>query len=395
MDLRRLSRRIKCRPLVRFRKLSQKITYRAIGNTGALLFNLLRDLKLMPLPQAYDASRIKRILIIRPDRIGDLILATPVFYNLRAGFPKAHIALLIKEQNRDLVNGNPHLDELITIKRGGLAAVFRSRITSRLKAAGFDLAVVLYPSLWSCLLAFLAGIPYRVGYDFHGSGFLLTLKLPYAYEENIEHEVDVNLNLLKAISIIPQKKQLEISIDSKAEERVARFLELKGVLPQDRMAVVHPGAYEEYIRWKVSGFAQVADFLIEDFKMRVIILAGPKEEKLAERMTSLMKNKPVAATGLGLGETIALIKRAKIFIGNSTGPMHIAAALKIPVVAIFGSRHPLDNFRKWGPYGVKSIVVQKDTGCQPCEPGECSSYRCMEEIKKDDVIRAARELLGG
>lgn len=386
-------RKIKFKPLVRLRILIQQFIYRMVGITGTFLFALLRALRLMKPAPPYDASKIKNILVVRPDRIGDLILATPVLYNLRQHFPEANIALLIQKQNQDLVSNNHNINQLLTINKPGIMVSFRNNLIRRLKISKFDLAIVLYSSFWSCLLVFLSGIPQRLGYDFHGSGFLLTLKLKYQCREVIKHEVDVNLDLLSVIGVRVQKKELEISLDPQAEVRMDKFLENNGVLPAVRIAVIHPGAYEEYIRWEISGFAAVADILIDDYKMAVIILGGPGEEEIVNKMMTLMKNKAISATGIRLVETVALIKRAQVFIGNSTGPMHIAAALKVPAVAIFGNVHPLDCFQKWGPYGTRSVVAHKDVDCKNCQPAECSDYRCMQEIEVEDVIEAVKRLI--
>jgi len=371
----------------------QEFFYAITGNIGTFLFGLFRFLRLMRPVQNYDSSRIKNILLIRPDRIGDLILATPAFYNIRKHFPQAHITLLIHEQNKDLVFNNANINELLTLNKRGIMTIFHNNLLHRLKIRKFDLAVVLYPSFWSCLLVFLSGISQRLGYDFHGSGFLLTLKLPYRCREVVKHEVEVNLDLLTKIGIKAEEKELEISIDAEAEDSIDKFLQAKGVSIQDKIVVIHPGSYEEYIRWDTSGFAEASDFLIDEYKMKVIILGGPNEEGIVRKVTSLMKNKAVTATGLKLAETVSLIKRARLFIGNSTGPMHIASALKVPVVAIFGNIHPLDSYKKWGPYGQNNIVVHKNIDCVDCNPSYCKRYRCMEVIHFEDVIKAVKKII--
>ena len=156
---------------------------------------------------------------------------------------------------------------------------------------------------------------------------------------------------------------------------------------------MHPGSRQEYIRWKKEGFAEVADMLIRDKKACVILAGGTDERDLIRELGSLMKEKAVIAEGLTLSRLVSLIKRADLFIGNSTGPMHIAAALRVPVVAIFGCRHPLDSFLEWGPWGQKCIVVSKDVGCRRCHPSDCVSFECMAAVTVADVYRAAIQLL--
>ncbi|MFZ5799802.1 MAG: glycosyltransferase family 9 protein [Candidatus Omnitrophota bacterium] len=380
MILRKISRKIKWKPLVRLRKAAQQAVYFIVGAAGSFTFSLLRALRLLPAVKVYKGEAIKKILVMRPDRIGDLILATPVFENLRRHFPKARIAVLIAKGNKDLIEGNPSIDQILV-----------SPVPLRyLEAEKFDLAIVLYSAFWTARLAFRAGIPFRAGYDFHGCGFLLTHKIPYEQKAAALHEVDRNLNLLELIGITPQIKELRISVSPEAQKKISHWLLSRGLSENSHLAIVHPGAYEEYIRWRPEGFAKVADCLIADYKMQVVLLAGPQEYDLVRKVAALMHNQPVLATGLTLGQTVALIKRAELFIGNSTGPMHIAAALKIPVVAIFGSRHPMDDFHKWGPYGTKSFVVRRDVACKSCEPSECRHLRCMKEIEPAQVLEAVR-----
>ena len=185
-----------------------------------------------------------------------------------------------------------------------------------------------------------------------------------------------------------------MSITQAAEGRIAEFLLEHGVKPEDFVVVIHPGSFEEYIRWSLSGFAEVGAKIMKRFEAKVVILGGPKEGMLVSKVAAMMPKKPIKATGFTLSQTVSLIKRAGLFVGNSTGPMHIAAALGVSVVAIFGNTHPLDSYKKWGPYGEGHSVVHKGAACKNCEPGDCRSYLCMEAIKVDDVLSAVSASIG-
>ncbi|MBN3038761.1 MAG: glycosyltransferase family 9 protein [Candidatus Omnitrophica bacterium] len=389
--LRKIIRKIRFRPIGIIKRTLQRASYVVVAFLGKLILTCLRALRLIEPLAAYEKNKVKKILVLRPDRIGDVILATPVLEALRNHFPHAHIALLVSDQNRDLVAANPFVNEIITIGHKGIWGIFRNnKLLKKLKKERFDLALVLYPVLWCNLLVFLSSIPYRLGHDFHGNGFLLTTRVPYTCEKESRHEVDVNLQVLEAIGIKPKRKRLHVSVSQEAEKHIASFLYENNISPQDLVVVIHPGAYEQHIRWMSDGFAKVAWRLIDEHDAKVVILGGPGEEGLVDKVCGLAGEKTIPATGLMLSETISLIKRAGLFLGNSTGPMHIAAALEVPVVAIFGNIHPLDSFKKWGPYGGKHIIVHKDVGCRQCQPSDCSHFRCMKAITADEVFAACQ-----
>jgi heptosyltransferase-2 len=390
MILRRIIRKIRHRALGKLRRKIQGFLYLAVAKMGGIVFFLLRKFKLIAPVLPFEKANVKKILILRPDRIGDIILATPSLEAIRDSFPDAYIALLVSTQTRDLVISNPFVNEVIAIRYKGITGLFRNKgLIERLRRRQFDLAVVLYPALWCSLLTFLCRIPHRLGYDFHGNGFLLTIKVPYRCEKEIKHEVDVNLDVLRAIGVEQKRKELHISISETAEKRITSFLNNNQIKPNEKVVIIHPGSFEKYIRWRSSGFAEVADRLNDECGVRVVILGGPNEGEIVNDVIKKMKKKAIPALGLTIAETTSLIKRANLFIGNSTGPMHMAAALRIPVVAIFGNIHPLDCYQKWGPYGEGHIVVHKDIGCIGCHPADCRRYRCMEAVTVEDVFKAS------
>lgn len=393
-DLRKLIRRIRFRPLGNLKRRLQRIVYRIIELVGGSIFSLLIGLKIIKPPKKFVKEHISSILIIRPDRIGDLVLATPTFKVLRENFPNACIAVLIDYKNQDLIVNNPYINAIFAIKHKGIIGLFFNiKLIKQLTPKRFDLALILYSSFWCGLLAVLSNIPHRLGYAYHGNGFLLNLKPAQKYEEINKHEVEINLDLLKLLGIESPSVKLYVSIKKESEKIIEEFLAKNNINFQDKIVVIHPGAYEEYRRWLKRGFAKVADYIISNGKAKVFILGGPGEEKLVKEVVSFMEQKPIVALGLSLSESTSLIKRAKLFLGHATGPMHIACALEVPVIAILGSKHIMDCYVNWGPYGIKSMILHKDLGCIDCQPADCRRYRCMEAISAEDVIGAVEKLL--
>ncbi len=321
-----------------------------------------------------------RVLIIRVDRIGDLILSTPAIRAVRETFPKAQIHLLVNVYTKDLVLHNPYIDRLLILGQDTIRK-------------DYDLAIALHPGYRQNALVFKSGARYRVGYTGWGGGFFLTHKIKDDRATRVRHEVDSALEVVGLVGCSTTDKGLVVSVTQEGEHFAQGFFAAAGLSNQDRVIVIHPGARQEYIRWKREGFAAAADLLIREFKAKIILLGSAKEKDLVEDVVSRMQGHPVPAVGLGLTQLVSVINRGSLFIGNSTGPMHIAAALKVPVVALFGPVHPLDSPAAWGPWRVDHSIVSKDTGCPKCHPSGCRHFRCMELIRAEDVFETARQLL--
>jgi len=358
----------------------RKIYFIFFDFVGNIIFFLLRLLRLIPAISNFKKEEIKKILIIRLDRIGDVILSTPAIRAIRQSFPDAKIHLLIKEYTKDLVVNNPNIDRLLIYGKEKIAS-------------DYDLAIALHPGLNQNYLTFISGAKTRVGYTGWGGGFFLTHKLIDDREIRIRHEVESALEVVEKIGCATNDKSLEISTTEEGERFAKDFFQKNGFKEEDILIVIHPGARQEYLRWKKEGFAEVADRLIKEIEAKVILIGAKEEKKLIEEVVFFMQEKPIQAVGLKLTELISLIKRCKLFIGNSTGPMHIAVALKVPVVAIFGPIHPLDSYLEWGPWAEGNTVVSKNLNCFHCHPGDCFHFKCLKLITSEEVFIACKEQL--
>lgn len=325
-------------------------------------------------------GKINKILVIRIDRIGDVLLSTPAIRAVRETFPAAEISLLVSAYTKDLVVDSPDIDKLLIYGQ--------DRVSSN-----YDLAFALHSGLRQNYLTFTSGARIRVGYTGWGGGFFLTRKLVDDREKRIRHEVESALEVVGSIGCTTQDKSLRISVTKEGEEFAEEYLQQHQFNKEDIIVVVHPGARQDYIRWEKRGFAAVADRLIKEEKAKVILIASRSEQQLMEEVVSLMREKPFFAIGLSLAQLVSLIKRCRLFIGNSTGPMHIAAALKVPVVAIFGNIHPLDSYQEWGPWGEGHIVVSRNLNCSDCHPSDCKTFDCLQLISAEEVLEAARQQL--
>jgi len=333
-----------------------------------------------PKEQDIGKDAILRVLIIRVDRIGDLILSTPAIRAVREAFPGAQVHLLVVPYTLDLVIQDPHVDRLLVLGQERIAK-------------DYDLAIALHPGYRQNALTFQSGARYRIGYTGRGGGFFLTHRVADDRATRMRHEVESALEVVGRAGCIPVHKELNISVTREGEDFAQNFFAAAGLSDQDLIVVIHPGARQEYIRWKKEGFAEVADLLAREFKAKIVLSGSTGERGLVEAVAAMMQTRPVLAIGLELTQLVSVIKRSALFIGNSTGPMHIAAALKVPVVALFGSVHPLDSPEAWGPWRVDSRIVSKDVGCPRCYPSGCRNFRCMESIHAEDVFEAAKQIL--
>jgi len=368
--------------LMRLARKARQLYYRIFDFiAGKLIFPVFLFIKRKPLPAP--GGEINKILVIRLDRIGDIVLSTPAIRALRRSFPKATIHFMATGYTKDILFGNPNIDQVLIYEERGVYAQV------------YDAAVALHPGLIQNYLVFASGAHIRIGYGGFGGSFFLTHIIPDPQREPICHEVEVALKAIKELGCSPDNQCLEIFKSADSENFVQHYLEGLGISEDDFIAVIHPGSRQEYLRWGKEKFAHTALRLMREKKARVIIIGSSKEDKLVRSVAFLTKDKPFCCTGLTLSQLISLLGRAKLFVGNSTGPMHIAAALNIPVVAIFGPKHQSDSYLRWGPWSKNSVVVRKEQNCRDCLPSQCFSFKCIESISEEEVWKGIEKVLNG
>lgn len=339
---------------------------------------------------------MKRILISRTDRIGDVLLSTPVFKALRKKFPQSYIAVMVRPYARDIVLGNPYLNEVIIYDKYGAQRHLWSSIKFAwgLRRKRFDLALMLHPTNRVHLLAFLAGIKKRVGFN-RKLSFLLTDKVEHKKQEGKKQELEYTLDIIRFLGIEPEDKDLFMPIRKDSEMYIEDFLSKETLEGDDRLVALHPGASCPSKIWPTERFAQVADKLADEFKLKVVVVAGPDDLDIGRNLLSLLHCPYIDATAkTTVSQLASLLRRCSLFISNDSGPVHIAAALGIPQVTIFGRAQAGLSPRRWGPTGKKDIILHQDVGCQECLAHNCQrDFACLKAISADRVFSAARKLL--
>lgn len=342
----------------------------------------------------------RSILIIKPCCLGDVLMATPVIAALRQVFPRARIDFAVGGWSRAVVENNPHLDGLVDCGRVGSGSRYSWReylgLVRRIRAETYEACFVLDRSPLISLLPYLGGVPQRVGLDSRGRGFSLTVGLPVG---DLNHEAELYLDTVRAVGIEINEPRLEFYPAEEDRRHVTEMVnKCQEVLSRNQvpLIVIHPaggsnpGMILSAKRWLPQRFAALADRLIEERGAQVLLVGGPNDRPIGAAIKEAMRQKPWDLTGqLTLGQLGALLERCDLFVGHDTGAMHLAVAVGIPVVAIFGPSDP----RTYGPYSEKSVALWHDVGCNPCLlrgrwNTACRRFRCIEAVTVEEVWQA-------
>jgi heptosyltransferase-2 len=338
----------------------------------------------------------KKILVARLDRLGDVVLSTPALKALRDAYPDSRISLMVRPYVKDIVKGNPYINEVILYdKSGPLGGLKRTLdVIRKLRSDRFDLAVILHPTVRTHWVTFLAGIPKRLGFD-RKMGVLLTDRVPDKKHLGLKHEIDYTLGLLKFIDVNSRDRKMHIPLDRESQEKISGIFAASGISDTDKVITINPAASCPSKRWPCERFAQVADRLARDHGTKIVVIAGPEDEAIGHRTASLIKSGCIDMSGgTSVADVASVLKRSSLFISNDSGPVHIACAVGTPVIAIFGRSDRGLSPRRWGPSNKSDIALHKDIGCIECLAHNCLlGFRCLDSITVDDVVKSAKELL--
>ncbi len=334
----------------------------------------------------------KRILIVNVNWVGDVLFSTPFIRAVREAYPDSYIAALIHPRTKEVLEGNPRLDELIVydeeFRHSSLLGKFQ--LIKYLKKKHFDSAFILHRSFTKAVITYLAGIKERTGYATKNRALFLTKAL--REPSGGMHKVESFLNIARAIGIKPKDNSYEYFVSDLDKARIKDFLKNNGVGDKDIIVVLCPGGNWDPKRWPKNNFAKLADILTGKFSARIVIAGAKKDINLAQDISGMMKYPPVIAAGkTTLKELGALFSRADLVVANDTGPMHMAVAMKAKTIALFGPTSPEIT----GPYGSGNYrVVRSQPECGvPCYDNRCLQNLCMDAIKVEDVSAAACEML--
>ncbi|MFH1406871.1 MAG: lipopolysaccharide heptosyltransferase II [Candidatus Omnitrophota bacterium] len=328
----------------------------------------------------------KKILIVNVNWLGDVLFSTPLIRAIRHKNPDAHIACMVIPRCYQILEGNPHLDELIIYDEEGAhkGVLGKLKFASVLRRIKFDEAIILHRSLTRAFLVALAKVPKRVGYYTKKRGFLLTDK-PMAPEGQI-HRMDLFCELGQKLGVEVKDRYPEFYITDPDRQYVEKILKEAGIEPKRKMAVLNPGGNWNPKRWPKEQFAKLANALVDKYGFDVVISGSGKDIPLGEEIKKLSGVKVFIACGrTNLKQLGALMEAANIVISNDSGPLHIAAAMGATTVALFGPTSP----KITGPRAKSNVyILQKEVGCRiPCYSLMCRNNRCMKAITVEDVCK--------
>lgn len=338
----------------------------------------------------------KRILIIRTDRIGDLVLSTPFIKAIRQNYPHAFISMLVSPYSKDIVEGNPWLDEILAYDKDFKNKSWFSTLVFswHLRKYKFDVAFILHPTNRVHLISWLAGIHERIGYD-RKLSFLLTDKVIHRKHLGQKHELEYTMDFLRTIGIDSSERALFMPIKEEAEKWAEEFMIKNGIGSSDKLLLIHPAASCRSKIWPPERFSEVADRLSAQYGLKVLVVCGPKDLGLAESVINNMHTKAISLAGkTSVSQLASLLKRAALFISNDSGPVHVASALGTPVIAIFGRNQPGLSPKRWGPVGLKDKILHRDVGCVECLAHNCKKgFACLKTVTVNDVLSCADSIL--
>ncbi len=371
---------------------------------------------------------MKNILLIRLSSLGDIVLTSPAIRAVRQHFPHARIAMLVAKQSADLLTENPHLDEVVIFDRNAQnkdTGEMR-RVIRLLRERNFDLAIDFQRKFRTSLLAYLSGAKRRVGYH-QPNGLLCTVRVPDRVNKSprpdgiglglsvlhrrIEtelhrdseqlakqdpgssgHAIDRYFDLLHAIGIPATDRTLELFITEADCAFACDTLATKGVHSDQVKIGLFPGAGWKLREWMPNRFAAIGDLVTKHFDAQVLIFGGANERGLVDLVANLMTTKPISFAGdLRMRQLAALIEQCDLFITNDTGPMHVAAAMHTPIVALFGPGAHL----RFQPLDPMHTTIRHHVPCNPCKQftGKCKNNICMKLITVDEVWETVRQKL--
>lgn len=360
------------RTLDRLRRLTRR-AWNLARTPPLLVYGIVRR-RTVTLPSE---TLVQRLLVLRTDRLGDMALTSGALLDLKAHFRHARITVVAREAALELLAAHPAVDRRAPLSGGRLPDGI---------AGAFDLVIDFTPDerLLGARLAAATRAPWRIGFGAAGREAFFTLRGPRVKDDR--HIVDLNRDLLEALGA-PRRDTAPALFITREERSAAqaRFAALGAASPR---VVVHPGAHYPSQRWSAERFGDVITRLTERLGAACVVIAGPGEEtiarQVAERTPDALIASPVTVRAM-----MGLVGTSDLFLGNNSGPLHVAAALGVPTLSVMGPTDP----RRFLPRGPSDTVLRRPISCSPCTRGQCWHQTCLVSIDAEEVAAAAQRIL--
>lgn len=347
-----------------------------------------------------------RILIVRLSALGDVINTLPALAILRKNYPKSFIAWVVEDKAKDILLGHPDLDKVFIFRRKDWQINLSSPkkllnipkqvpdFIRRMKDDKFDVALDFQGNLKSGVVSYFSGAIDRVGFEKSTTREFnhLFLNHKVTVSQPRINRVAKNILLLKSLGLDTENYDVKIPVNHADEDYFVCFSK-DHLTPNLPLVVFHPGTskFGLYKRWEPANYAALGDKLIKEFKANLIITYGPGERVLIDEITSQMKHNALVNYQTNpFTRFIPLFKKARLFVGSDSGPLHLANLIGTPVIALFGPKDPII----YGPYHNKNaVIIRKDIECSPCTKRTCKNPKCMDLITVNEVFETAKKAL--
>jgi len=337
---------------------------------------------------------MQRILVKELNWLGDVVMSLPALHALRRAFPESSISVLIKRPLASFFDGAEWLEEVIAydVSAGLVGVADRSRVVSALRDRRFDLAVLFPKSFEAAFWAAMAGIPRRIGFATQGRSVLLTDRVPFAVELRRKHQLFDYLHLLReTLGIDGDASDCTPAVYRPHRDTMRDWLEQRRRRSGRLVALAVAAAYGPAKEWPAEHFAPLIDLLAERYDAECVLVGGPEEIAKCEQVVSASRHGGLIAAGqTNVGEAMALLSLCDGFVGNDSGSMHVAGAVGIPTVGIYGSTNP----QRTSPLGPRTKVLYDQIECSPCLERTCrfGHYDCLRRIEAERVPAALEQL---
>jgi lipopolysaccharide heptosyltransferase II len=329
----------------------------------------------------------KNLLIVRTDRIGDVMLSLPLAGIIKKHYPECKITFLLKEYTRPLALNNPFIDEVLVLKENNGKVLLNDNI-HLISNNKYDSVIVVSPSFIITLLIFLCGIKNRIGTGYRWYSFLLNRKIYEHRKYGRKHELEFNVDLLEPLGIKGNINFENVKFNflpGETGKAVIKKIFKENEIPRDKpIIIIHPGSGGSAVDWPVNNFKQLINSVLNEMDVSILLTGSESEISLCEELR--VSERVINFAGkFDLAELIALIDTCDIFISNSTGPIHIAAALGKYTIGFY-PKIPACSPKRWGPYTKRRAVFTPSIECTECTRKQCEMLNCMDSIKPDDVM---------
>ncbi|OGU75809.1 MAG: ADP-heptose--LPS heptosyltransferase [Ignavibacteria bacterium RBG_16_34_14] len=329
----------------------------------------------------------QNLLIVRTDRIGDVILSLPLAGIVKKHFPDCKVTFLVRDYTRELVENHPYIDNILTLKEENGRVSIKNNI-AEIKKYNFDSSIIVYPTFATSLIIFLSGIKNRIGTGYRWYSILFNEKV-YEHRKYAErHELEFNVNLLRKFNIDervnPANVRFNIYINPESDKKIKRELKENSIDPVKPIIIFHPGSLGSSIDLPIEKFKELIHLVNDKTGFQIIITGSRNERELCEKL--VLNNRINNLAGkFSLSEMISLINLSGIFVSNSTGPIHIAAALNKYTIGFY-PKILACSAKRWGPYTQKAIVFIPEIDCENCDREQCNDLSCMSSINVMNVF---------